>query len=48
MIEDKYKILYQELLPLNWLDIITNRSLLSVEKLLNGIAVYPVEVRVLI
>lgn len=45
LIETEYKILYQQILPLDWLDIIKNRSLLSVEELVGGnIAVYPIEV----
>ncbi|XP_065221872.1 tudor domain-containing protein 7B-like isoform X2 [Planococcus citri] len=43
-IETKYKNAHQQILPLDWLDLIKNRSLLSVEELVGGsIAVYPVE-----
>ncbi|XKL62677.1 hypothetical protein PGB90_002510 [Kerria lacca] len=41
MIETKYKLVYQEILPFNWLDIVRDLSLLSVEQLVGGIFVYP-------
>jgi len=40
-IENEYKAKYREILPLNWTSTIENMSLLSVEKLLNGLVVYP-------
>lgn len=44
-IESKYQLLHKQILPLDWLDIVKNRSLLSVEELMGGImAVYPIEV----
>lgn len=40
-VESQYKTLHREILPFNWIDIIENMSLLSVEKLVGGLFVYP-------
>ena len=43
-VETKFKEMFKERLPSNWLDIIQTASLLSVEKLVSGTVVYPIMV----